>query len=79
MNVVKFWSNGSHVVSLNWQKFDRGMQLNEAMFVGTGGWVLKPPSVRGLQAPGKGRRKNLVGEIAGISACKCAAHSCTRK
>ncbi|EJD48564.1 PLC-like phosphodiesterase [Auricularia subglabra TFB-10046 SS5] len=40
------WRNGSQVVALNWQTFDRGMQLNEAMFAGTHGWVLKPPSLR---------------------------------
>ncbi|KAF9003953.1 PLC-like phosphodiesterase [Cyathus striatus] len=43
---LKYWRNGSQVVSLNWQVYDRGMQLNEAMFVGGPGWVLKPPHLR---------------------------------
>ncbi|KAF6747522.1 phospholipase C [Ephemerocybe angulata] len=42
----KFWRSGSQVVSLNWQKYDRGMQMNEALFVGTDGWVLKPEHMR---------------------------------
>jgi hypothetical protein len=27
---------------LNWQETDEGMMLNEGMFAGTGGYVLKP-------------------------------------
>ncbi|KAF9026627.1 PLC-like phosphodiesterase [Hymenopellis radicata] len=42
MDIIRCWRNGSHVVSVNWQEYDRGMQVNEAMFVGTDGWVLKP-------------------------------------
>ena len=30
------------MVALNWQRWDEGMMLNDAMFDGTGGWVLKP-------------------------------------
>ncbi|KAK7443445.1 hypothetical protein VKT23_015618 [Stygiomarasmius scandens] len=65
MDVLKFWRNGSQVVSLNWQTFDRGMQLNEAMFVGTGGWVLKPR--RMLTGEESGVRVRLSGEIIGVS------------
>lgn len=31
------------MVALNWQKIDEGVMLNEGMFAGSGGWVLKPP------------------------------------
>jgi len=35
------------MVALNWQDCDKGMMINEGMFAGTGGYVLKPPSYRG--------------------------------
>ncbi|KAI1820696.1 PLC-like phosphodiesterase [Xylaria intraflava] len=42
-----FWRKGVQIVALNWQKWDEGMMLNESMFAGTGGYVLKPPGYRG--------------------------------
>ena len=39
------------MVALNWQSCDKGMMLNEAMFAGTGGWILKPPAYRGGDGP----------------------------
>lgn len=36
------WRKGIQVVALNWQNWDEGMMLNEGMFAGTSGWVLKP-------------------------------------
>ena len=47
----RFWRRGVQIVALNWQKRDRGMMLNEAMFADSQGWVLKPKSYRG-HAPG---------------------------
>ena len=41
-----FWRKGVQMVALNWQKCDEGTMLNEAMFTGTGGWVLKPRGYR---------------------------------
>jgi hypothetical protein len=41
-----FWRKGLQVVALNWQRWDEGMMLNEAMFSGTGGYVLKPAGYR---------------------------------
>lgn len=43
LNPAPFWGSGAQVVALNWQQTDEGMMLNEAMFAGTGGYVLKPP------------------------------------
>ncbi|EXJ56627.1 hypothetical protein A1O7_06971 [Cladophialophora yegresii CBS 114405] len=40
------WRMGAQMVALNWQKMDKGMMLNEGMFAGTGGWVLKPEGYR---------------------------------
>ncbi|CAG8974999.1 hypothetical protein HYALB_00011183 [Hymenoscyphus albidus] len=41
-----FWRKGIQMVALNWQKLDEGMMLNEGMFAGEHGWVLKPPGYR---------------------------------
>ena len=62
------WRQGAQMVALNWQKWDRGMMLNEGMFAGEGGWVLKPEGYRGTIPGTKGdeggeksvvRRKNM--------------------
>jgi hypothetical protein len=47
LNPLNFWRDGVQMVALNWQKCDKGMMLNEGMFAGEGGWVLKPPGFRG--------------------------------
>lgn len=41
-----FWRKGVQIVALNWQKWDAGMMLNQGMFAGSGGWVLKPKGYR---------------------------------
>ncbi|KAK7017620.1 phosphoinositide phospholipase C [Favolaschia claudopus] len=46
LDPLRFWRSGAHIAALNWQHYDSGMQLNEAMFVGSPGWVLKPASLR---------------------------------
>lgn len=46
---LKFWRRGVQMAALNWQTYDLGMQLNQAMFAaGTDrtGYVLKPESLR---------------------------------
>jgi hypothetical protein len=40
-----FWRKGIQIVALNWQNWDEGMMLNEAMFAGTSGYVLKPEGI----------------------------------
>ena len=69
-NPLVFWRSGSHVASLNWQVYDRGMQVNEAMFVGSPGWIEKPLHLRkdSDYIPILGREK-LVGEVVGVSSC----------
>jgi hypothetical protein len=42
LDPVVFWRKGIQVVALNWQNWDEGMMLNEGMFAGTNGYVLKP-------------------------------------
>ncbi len=46
-----FWRKGVQMVALNWQRWDEGMMLNEGMFNGSAGWVLKPPSYLGDNHP----------------------------
>ncbi|KAF5319692.1 hypothetical protein D9619_008546 [Psilocybe cf. subviscida] len=67
------WGSGGQVAGLNWQKYDMGMQVNEAMFVGTEGWVEKPVWMRKGQLDKEAEsqpeiyREKLVGEIVGVS------------
>jgi len=43
---VIFWRAGVQVVALNWQSWDAGMILNEGMFAGSDGYILKPKGYR---------------------------------
>lgn len=46
---LKFWRRGVQMAALNWQTYDLGQQLNEAMFAGGDdrtGYVLKPAELR---------------------------------
>lgn len=46
MDPSLFWRKGVQMVAMNWQSWDEGMMLNEGMFAGEQGWVLKPPGMR---------------------------------
>lgn len=58
---LKFWRRGVQMVALNWQTYDLGQQLNEAMFAGGDdrtGYVLKPDALRPIShIPVIGNRK----------------------
>ncbi|KAK7962166.1 1-phosphatidylinositol 4 5-bisphosphate phosphodiesterase 1 [Apiospora aurea] len=41
-----YWRKGVQMVALNWQSTDEAMMLNDGMFSGEHGWVLKPPGYR---------------------------------
>lgn len=69
LDPLLFWRNGSQIASLNWQHYDKAMQLNEALFVGSPGWILKPALMLGM-GDGMVGRLRLVGEIAGVSSCE---------
>ena len=46
---ITFWRRGVQMAALNWQTYDTGMQINDAMFAGGSdrtGYVLKPKSLR---------------------------------
>ena len=52
-----YWRKGVQMVALNWQKWDAGMMMNDGMFAGSQGWVLKPKGYRG-----DGRGKAAIGD-----------------
>ncbi|KAE9378398.1 PLC-like phosphodiesterase [Stipitochalara longipes BDJ] len=69
LNPVPFWGVGAQICALNWQSFGAGMQLNEALFSGSDGYVLKPAALR-ADGSGKlstGKLKRLRLHIAGAS------------
>ncbi|KAI1467544.1 PLC-like phosphodiesterase [Daldinia caldariorum] len=66
---VPFWGVGAQICAMNWQTFNASMQINEALFSGTDGYVLKPAALRagGSMNLNTGRRKRLVLHVAGAS------------
>ncbi|KAI1100694.1 PLC-like phosphodiesterase [Jackrogersella minutella] len=66
---VPFWGIGAHICAMNWQTFNASMQINEALFSGTDGYVLKPAALRadGSMNLSTGRRRKLVLHVAGAS------------
>jgi phosphatidylinositol phospholipase C delta len=69
LNPVPFWGVGAQICALNWQTFGSGMQMNEALFSGTDGYVLKPAALRagGNGKLSTGRKKKLRVHVAGAS------------
>ncbi len=79
-NPLLYWRRGVQMAALNWQTFDLGMQMNQAMFDGgtdRSGYVLKPESMREIrimpnglpvEAIGKLERQNMSFSIRVISA-----------
>lgn len=69
LDPVPFWGIGAQICALNWQTFGAGMQLNDALFAGSDGYVLKPDALR-AGGDGKlstGKTKKLRLRIAGAS------------
>lgn len=69
LNPVICWGVGAQIAALNWQTFGASMQLNEALFAGTDGYVLKPAALRsgGDGRLSTDRRKKLRLRIAGAT------------
>ena len=68
LKAVPFWNIGAHICALNWQTFGASMQINEAMFTGTDGYVLKPAFLRAGAAPIESpQRKKLRLHVAGAT------------
>ncbi|KAK8142188.1 hypothetical protein G3M48_009210 [Beauveria asiatica] len=63
LNPPPFWGAGAQIVALNWQQTDEGMMLNQGMFGGTNGYILKPqgyrPNIASKQTPNTIIRKTL--------------------
>ncbi|POS82977.1 hypothetical protein EPUL_006191 [Erysiphe pulchra] len=55
---ILFWRRGIQIVAMNWQKLDQGMMLNEGMFSGEQGWVLKPVGYHSNDGNGGKNSKN---------------------
>ncbi|KAH9889246.1 PLC-like phosphodiesterase [Xylariomycetidae sp. FL2044] len=51
LDPAPFWRKGIQMVAMNWQYWDEGMMLNEAMFSRENGWVLKPPGFLSEESP----------------------------
>lgn len=64
-----FWAIGAQICALNWQTFGASSQINEALFAGSGGYVLKPAALRagGDGNLSTGRRKRLRLHVAGAT------------
>lgn len=48
---LAFWAVGAHVCALNGQTFGASNQLNDALFRGLRGFILKPPDLRAGRLP----------------------------
>ena len=66
---VPFWNVGAQICALNWQTFGGSLQLNEALFSGSDGYVLKPAALRagGSGKLSTGRAQKLHLQIAGAT------------
>ncbi|PSN65959.1 PLC-like phosphodiesterase [Corynespora cassiicola Philippines] len=66
---VPFWGVGAQICALNWQTFGGSSQINEALFSGSSGYVLKPAPLRlgGNGVLNTGRRKLLRLHVAGAT------------
>ncbi|KAI0841115.1 PLC-like phosphodiesterase [Hypoxylon sp. FL0890] len=66
---VPFWGIGAQICAMNWQTFNASMQINEALFSGTDGYVLKPAALRagGSMNLNTGRMKRLILHVAGAT------------
>lgn len=64
-----FWAVGAQVCALNWQTFGASLQLNEALFSDTDGYVLKPAALRsgGNGHLNSGRKLKLRLQVAGAT------------
>ncbi|KJZ80062.1 hypothetical protein HIM_00776 [Hirsutella minnesotensis 3608] len=66
---VEFWGIGAQICALNWQSFGTSNQLNDALFNGSDGYVLKPAALRagGDGSLETGRMKKLCLHVAGAT------------
>ncbi|EHK50490.1 uncharacterized protein TrAtP1_007594 [Trichoderma atroviride] len=65
----KYWGVGAQICALNWQTYTTSVQLNDALFNGTPGYVLKPAALRagGSGDLRTGRSRKLRVHVAGAT------------
>lgn len=77
LHPVPFWGVGAQICALNWQTYNVGMQLNDALFSGTDGYVLKPAILRAghveSQTPAAATKRKLRLHVAGATDIPVAA------
>ncbi|KAK5991784.1 1-phosphatidylinositol 4,5-bisphosphate phosphodiesterase 1-like protein [Cladobotryum mycophilum] len=68
LKAVPFWGIGAQIAALNWQTFGTSNQLNNALFHGSGGYILKPAALRagGDGNLGTGRKRRLLLRVAAV-------------
>lgn len=61
LHPVPYWGVGAQICALNWQTFGASLQLNEALFAGSDGYILKPQALRpgGSGQMDSGKKKKL--------------------
>ncbi|KAL6872950.1 PLC-like phosphodiesterase [Trichoderma novae-zelandiae] len=66
---VRFWGVGAQICALNWQTYSTSNQLNDALFNGSPGYVLKPAALRagGSGSLSTGRTRRLRVHVAGAT------------
>lgn len=66
---IRFWGAGAQICALNWQTFGASNQLNDALFAGSDGYILKPKALRlnGNGILGAGTKKRLRLHVAGAT------------
>ncbi|TDZ68032.1 1-phosphatidylinositol 4,5-bisphosphate phosphodiesterase 1 [Colletotrichum trifolii] len=69
LHPVPFWGIGAQICALNWQTFGASMQINEALFSGSDGFILKPAALRpgGSGKLDSGRKKKLRLHVGGAT------------
>ncbi|KAF2011276.1 PLC-like phosphodiesterase [Aaosphaeria arxii CBS 175.79] len=69
LHPVPFWGVGAQICALNWQTFGAASQVNEALFSGSNGFVLKPAPLRkgGNGNLNTGRKRRLRLHVAGAT------------
>lgn len=69
LHPVPFWGVGAQIAALNWQTFGHAAQINEALFSGSDGYVLKPAVLRegGTGILNTGLKKRLRLHVAGAT------------
>ena len=70
LKAINYWAVGAQICALNWQTFGTPNQLNDAMFSGSEGYVLKPAALRSDGSGdilGAGKKKKLRLHVAGAT------------